>query len=211
MSADNKHDPKPVSDWPAHRLAGQRLMVGFDGTELDATLTEIIEKLQIGGIILFTRNIVDPPQLERLCSAVQDCARETGLPPLLVSIDQEGGAVARLKPPFTQFPGPSEMKDKTQVKQFARLTAKELGAAGVNMNMAPVLDLLPEGIPSVMAGRSFGSDPGRVSSMGTAVISSAGVSWRWPNISRESAAPPMTPTSTCRGWMCPWRRCRPAI
>ena len=78
--------------------------------------------------------------------------------------------MARLKAPFTEFPGPSEMKDKSQVKQFARITAKELGGMGVNMNMAPVLDLLPEEIPSVMAGRSFGADPHRVSTMGTAVI-----------------------------------------
>ncbi|KPJ76014.1 MAG: hypothetical protein AMJ54_13175 [Deltaproteobacteria bacterium SG8_13] len=170
MTADNQNRLSLVSDWPAHRLAGQRLMVGFDGTQLEPTLTEIIEKLQVGGIILFTRNIVDPDQLRGLCASIQDCARQAGAPPLFISIDQEGGPVARLKPPFTQFPGPSEMKSKAQVKQFARVTAKELGAVGVNMNMAPVLDLLPEGSPSVMADRSFGADPGRVCAMGTAVI-----------------------------------------
>ena len=145
-------------------------MVGFDGTELDATLRDIIEKLQVGGIILFSRNIVDPEQLNRLCTSVQTCAQEAGLLPLFIAIDQEGGTVARLKPPFTQFPGASEMKDKTQVKQFARVTAKEMGGVGVNMNMAPVLDLPPAEIPSVMAARSFGSDPRQVSAMGTAVI-----------------------------------------
>jgi beta-N-acetylhexosaminidase len=170
MTANSTDPLSPVSDWPAHRLAGQRLMIGFDGTELDATLKDIIEKLQVGGIILFSRNIVDPEQLNRLCASVQTCAREAGIPPLFIAIDQEGGAVARLKPPFTQFPGPSQMKDKAEVKQFARITAKELDGVGVNMNMAPVLDLLPEDTASVMAGRSFGSDPRQVSAMGTAVI-----------------------------------------
>lgn len=170
MSSAYKDFIAPVSDWTAVRLAGQRLMVGFDGTRLDAALREIIEQLQVGGIILFTRNIADPAQLKSLCASIQDCARKAGTFPLFIAIDQEGGSVARLKPPFTQFPGPSEMKDKAQVKQFARTTAKELGDAGVNMNMAPVLDLLPEGVPGVMAGRSFGADPGRVSAMGTAVI-----------------------------------------
>jgi beta-N-acetylhexosaminidase len=171
MSAAHPDFIAPVSEWPAHRLAGQRLMVGFDGTRLDATLRQIIEQRQVGGIILFTRNIVDHAQLQGLCASVQACAREAGALPLFIAIDQEGGSVARLKPPFTQFPGPSEMKDKAQVKQFARITAKELGAVGVNMNMAPVMDLLPEGVPSVMAGRSFGTDPAQVSAMGTAVIS----------------------------------------
>jgi beta-N-acetylhexosaminidase len=159
-----------VSQWPAHRLAGQRLMVGFNGTRLDATLKEIIEKLQVGGVILFTRNIVDPDQLRELVASIQDCARKAGIEPLFVAVDQEGGSVARLKPPFTQFPGPSEMKDKAHVKQFARVTANELRAAGINMNMAPVLDLLPEDAPSVMTGRSFGADPAHVSAMGTALI-----------------------------------------
>ena len=170
MTAGDNDLTAEVSDWPAHRLAGQRMMVGFDGTGLDATLAEIIENRQVGGIILFSRNILDPDQLRRLCGAVQDCARKAGGPPLFVAVDQEGGSVARLKAPFTEFPGPAEMGSKEQVKRFARVTAKELGAVGINMNMAPVLDLLPADIPSVMAGRSFGADPGRVCTMGTAVI-----------------------------------------
>ena len=159
-----------LSDWSPTRLAGQRLMVGFDGTELDATLARLIEKKQIGGIILFSRNITDPAQLKRLCASAQDCALRADIAPLFVSIDQEGGSVARLKAPFSEFPGPSEMKDLEQVKHFAQVTAVELGNAGVNMNMAPVLDLLPADVTSIMAGRSYGAEPGHVSAMGTAVI-----------------------------------------
>lgn len=170
MSATNKDLIAPVSSWSARRLAGQRLMVGFDGTELDTTLKGIIEKLQVGGVILFSRNIVDPDQLQQLCASIQHFAREAGVVPLFISVDQEGGAVARLKTPFTQFPGPSEMKNKEQVKHFARVTARELGGVGINMNMAPVMDLLPSDIASVMDGRSFGADPHQVSAMGTAVI-----------------------------------------
>ena len=145
-------------------------MVGFDGTKLDATLKDIIEKLQVGGVILFTRNVASPDQLRDLCASIQACARQAQGMPLFIAIDQEGGSVARLRAPFTEFPGAAEMKDKAQVKQFARVTAKELGGVGVNMNMAPVMDLLPEDAPGVMADRSFGADPQRVAAMGTAVI-----------------------------------------
>ena len=170
MALKTKTPEIPVAQWQLHQLAGQRMMIGFDGTQLDGTLTRIIEELQVGGIILFSRNIADPVQLAGLCQSIQNCASEAGLPPLFISIDQEGGTVARLKAPFTEFAGASEMETKKQVKDFARVTAKELGSVGINMNMAPVLDLLPEDIPSVMAARSFGADPDRVSSMGTAII-----------------------------------------
>ncbi|MGA9479465.1 MAG: glycoside hydrolase family 3 N-terminal domain-containing protein, partial [Desulfobacterales bacterium] len=84
--------------------------------------------------------------------------------------DQEGGEVARLKKPFTQLPGASQMRDEEDVTHFARMTAADLRNAGINMNMAPVLDVAPEEISSVMASRSFGADPSRVAAMGCRMI-----------------------------------------
>ena len=151
-------------------LAGQRLVVGFDGTEFNADLEFLISKLKIGGIILFSRNLEKAEQIARLCRDCQDSAAGQNLPPLFVAIDQEGGQVARLKPPFTQFPGNPAMTDPADAIEFARVTANELKQIGVNMDMAPVLDVAwPEG-DSVMAGRSFGGDPQWVAEMGLAVI-----------------------------------------
>ena len=90
--------------------AGQRLMVGFDGTELNEDLKFLVDALHVGGIILFKRNIDTPDQVAHLCSSVQEYARSCNLPPLFIAIDQEGGKVARLSPPFTQFPGNPHMK-----------------------------------------------------------------------------------------------------
>ena len=78
--------------------------------------------------------------------------------------------MARLKEPFTQFPGNPKMKGPEDAVFFARTTAKELSEVGINMNMAPVLDVAPEGINSVMAERVFGSDPDWVSEQGRVVI-----------------------------------------
>ncbi len=150
--------------------AGQRLMVGFDGTELNPDLRFLIKTLKVGGIILFARNLLNPDQIKHLCSSIQEYACSCGQPPLFIAIDQEGGRVARLKEPFTQFPGNPKMKGPEDAIHFARVTAVELTEIGVNMNLAPVLDVAPQGINSVQASRVFGHDPLWVSELGTVVI-----------------------------------------
>ncbi len=151
-------------------LAGQRLMVGFDGIDLNEDLRFLIEKRKIGGIILFARNLAAPDQITALCRDCQLAATKAGLPPLFIAIDQEGGPVARLKPPFTQFPGNPTMTGLQDAIDFARVTAAELKRIGVNMDMAPVLDVATADGQSIMASRAFGSDPEWVASMGNAVI-----------------------------------------
>jgi beta-N-acetylhexosaminidase len=152
------------------QLAGQRLMFGFDGSALSGDLRHLIGDLKAGGVILFSRNVEGPDALAALCRELQACARRAGQPPLLIAIDQEGGPVARLKPPFTQFAGPAAMQAEAEALAYARTSAAELKGVGINMNMAPVMDIVPRGIPSIMAGRAFGHDPARVARMGTLVI-----------------------------------------
>jgi beta-N-acetylhexosaminidase len=159
-----------ITDFSDTQSAGQRLMAGFDGTELNAELKFLINALKLGGIILFSRNLIDPGQIKDLCFSMQSYARSCGQPPLLIAIDQEGGRVARLREPFTQFPGNSKMKGPEDAVYFAKTTAKEFLEVGINMNLAPVLDVAPEGINSIMAGRAFGPDPGWVSEQGKVVI-----------------------------------------
>ena len=159
-----------ITAFSDEQSAGQRLMVGFDGTELNRDLKFLIKTLKVGGIILFARNLINPDQIKRLCSSIQEYARSCGQPPLFISIDQEGGKVARLKEPFTQFPGNPKMKGPEDAIHFARVTAAELTEIGVNMNLAPVLDFASEVINSVMANRVFGHDPMWVSELGKVVI-----------------------------------------
>ncbi|MBI5894864.1 MAG: glycoside hydrolase family 3 protein [Desulfobacterales bacterium] len=100
----------------------------------------------------------------------QAYATRSGQPPLFIAIDQEGGVVARLKPPFTQFPGNPAMVGVEDAIAFAQITAKELNSIGVNMNMAPVLDVAPDASSSVMCKRVFVGDPQKVALMGVTVI-----------------------------------------
>ncbi len=152
------------------QIAGQRLMVGFNGTGLNDDLKFLIDTINVGGIILFAGNLSSPQQIKDLCFSAQEYALEQDQPPLFISIDQEGGQVARLKAPFTQFPGNSKMRGEEDAVNFAKITAKELTEVGINMNMAPVLDVAPKGIQSIMAERVFGNDPIWVSKLGVKVI-----------------------------------------
>jgi beta-N-acetylhexosaminidase len=152
------------------QMVGQRLMVGFDGTDLNTDVKYLIKDLHVGGLILFARNIVEPEQVRHLCLSAQEYARSCGEAALFIAVDQEGGSVARLKSPFTEFPGNAYMKGRQDAVTFARVSAKELLDVGINMNMAPVLDVAIDPQTSVMKDRAFGSDPKWVSRLGMAVI-----------------------------------------
>jgi beta-N-acetylhexosaminidase len=159
-----------ITSFTNEQCAGQRLMVGFDGIEFNQDLEVLIGEIKIGGIILFTRNLRNPDQIKKLCLSIQQYALSCRQPPLFIAIDQEGGPVARLQEPFTRFPGNPAMKDRKDAETFARITATELKALAINMNMAPVLDVAFDVDKSIMAKRSFGSDPAWVTDMGTTVI-----------------------------------------
>jgi beta-N-acetylhexosaminidase len=160
-----------IDDLTPRQLSGQRIMAGFDGTKFNDDLKFLIKDLCVGGIILFARNIMDRRQLKTLCSDMQDYAQSIGQPPLFIAIDQEGGVVARLKAPhFIEFPGNPAMKNESDAIYFATTVARELTEMGINMNMAPVMDVAPDGFPSVMEKRMFGRDPAWVSKMGANVI-----------------------------------------
>ncbi|MBW1741551.1 MAG: beta-N-acetylhexosaminidase [Deltaproteobacteria bacterium] len=155
------------------QLAGLRLMVGFRGQALDDDLRLMITKMHVGGLILFKRNVSDPSQVAELCQAAQACAVEGGNPRLMIAIDQEGGPVARLGPPFTVFPGNRAIgaaRSDTAAREFGTITARELKGVGITMNLAPVLDVAPVGLDSVMADRAFGSEPELVARLGKTVI-----------------------------------------
>lgn len=160
------------SSFTDEQCAGQRMIVGFDGTEFNDDLEFLICDLKVGGIILFARNIMIPDQVEKLCADVQVFAKKCEQPALFIAIDQEGGVVSRLKEPFTQFPsGNPGMKTVDDAVAFARITADELNGIGVNMNMAPVLDVQPADFESVMEKRVFPGNEKFIATMGSAMIS----------------------------------------
>ncbi len=155
-------------------LVGQLFMAGFEGTQFNSDLSFFLKKLHVGGIILFKRNVQDPFQLADLNRELQEKAMEDSSIPLFISIDQEGGSVRRLGPPFTQFESQSAMASsddpEEKIRNFAQTQAQELKLVGINTNLTPVLDVNLRGPEGIMASRSYGSDPLEVAELGAVCI-----------------------------------------
>ena len=159
-----------VDDVTLREKIGQLFMLGIHGTEPSKELRDLFKTYHPGGVILFSRNLEDPEQAAHLTNALQKLALKM---PLLVSIDQEGGRVARLPKGFTLFPGQGALgrADVTDLAYaFAEVTALELRAIGVNMDLAPVLDVNTNPRNPIIGDRSFGHDPELVETLGLAVI-----------------------------------------
>lgn len=159
------------SEFTIRQAAGQRIMAGFYGTNLNRDLKHLIDTILVGGIILFSRNIEDREQVRRLCRDAQVYAKSCNQPKLFIAVDQEGGSVVRLKAPdFFEPPAAGQIRDTPSAGKYAEVTASELNSLGINMNMAPVMDVASPCETSVMAERSFSGDPLRVAEAGGAVI-----------------------------------------
>jgi beta-N-acetylhexosaminidase len=147
---------------------GQLFMVGFTGTSVTPDLASFIKGYNPGGVILFSRNLESVDQIVQLTNDLQRCSPHS---PLLIAIDQEGGRVSRLPKGFTIFP-PCDVLGRcnsTELAYAAAATiAKELRAVGINMNMAPVLDVNSNPDNPVIGDRAFGSTPDIVSELGWA-------------------------------------------
>lgn len=153
---------------------GKYFMVGVPGLVLDSSTEDLVRNHGIHNFIIFSRNVESPDQLRKLCQDLNSVCRDYDLPLPFISIDQEGGTVARLSKPFTQFKdarvlAESEEPEK-ELAAFARSCAKELTNVGINMNLAPVLDICPSGEGFFMEHRSLGNDPYRVGELGCLVI-----------------------------------------
>lgn len=147
------------------------MMIGFEGTELSQELRAWLREYQPGGVILFSRNLVDANQIAELTNSLQAHALHA---PLLIAIDQEGGRVSRLPKEFTIFPPAATIAtchSPDLAYQAAAVTAQELHTVGINMNMAPVLDVNTNPSNPIIGNRSFGEDPDVVATMGVATIS----------------------------------------
>lgn len=177
--------PTPAEDVPLEVAAGEMLMVGFRGVSIDAAhpFATDLQQLHVGSTILFEqdvasgapgRNIVDPTQLATLCASLQGLVAPG---PLFIATDQEGGAVRRLLPEdgFPELPAAADIGasgDAGYAYDLALETGAALAAAGINLNLAPVVDLNtnPENPIIGALGRSYSADPSVVTAMAHATI-----------------------------------------
>jgi beta-N-acetylhexosaminidase len=142
--------------------------VGFDGITMPDHLRPWLGS-DLGGVVLFRRNLQDLPQICRLTDALHAAAAV----PLLVGVDQEGGRVTRLPAPFLSPPAAAILGgigDETLTRDLARAVGRELRAAGFTWNLAPVLDVNTNPRNPVIGDRAFSQDPECVARLGVAAI-----------------------------------------
>ena len=149
---------------------GQLFMLGFTGTSVSRQLEVYLSDLRPAGVILFSRNLENAAQMVDLTNRLQ---KLVGPDPMLIAIDQEGGRVSRLPQGFTIFP-PCEVFGRCNSYEMtyaaAAVTAAELRAVGINMNMAPVLDVNTNPDNPIIGDRAFSQDPEQVAALGLAII-----------------------------------------
>lgn len=164
-------------------MIGQRLMLAFRGKdELSVEIREAIKKFKPAGITLFRSfNIDNPQQVKRLATLLQDAAREAGLPPLLIAVDQEGGQLMAIGNGTTQLPGNMALGAAGSAdlsRRAGEVLGRELIAMGINVDYAPCCDVNLNPQNPVIGVRSFGEDPVMVAKMASAMVTgiqSAGV------------------------------------
>jgi len=152
------------------REIGQLLIGSLPGMTITPEIRSLAREFSLGGVILFSRNIEVPEQVAELSGDVQALATEL---PLWVSVDQEGGRVARLKRPFTEWPPMAVLgrSGNTELaSRFATALAAELEAVGVSLDYAPVLDIHTNPANPVIGDRALAEDAEAVARLGAAIV-----------------------------------------
>jgi beta-N-acetylhexosaminidase len=162
---DRAAPPQPgaASRLSPGQLVGERLIAGFTGAEVPEAVKRMIRRGQLAGVILFEENLPSRPAARHLTDQIESIRRPAGLrDPLLVMVDQEGGLVKRLG----GAPGLSAEQMGVSGAAFSRrqgrATAVNLASVGVNVDLAPVLDVARPGGTIAETERGFGSSAARV-------------------------------------------------
>lgn len=169
--------PVPEPDPFAEQLAamtveekvGQLLIGGFEGTEIGDQATRLVQEYQVGGLILYGRNIAGAGQLVTLTNGLK-ALNGDGIP-LFLSIDQEGGGVDRMPPEVRRTPGAycvGQTGSVPAAQSYGDVLAAECAAFGLNLDFAPVLDVWSNPGNTVIGQRAFSADARTVAGLGPA-------------------------------------------
>jgi len=153
-----------------HREIGQLLIGSLPATTITPEMRSMAREFELGGVTLFKRNIEAPEQVAELGHDLQSLS--SGLP-LWVAVDQEGGRVARLRSPFTEWPPMATLGrsgDEKLAKRFAEALAAELRAVGVTLDYAPVLDIHTNPKNPIIGDRALGENAETVAKLGAAIV-----------------------------------------
>jgi beta-N-acetylhexosaminidase len=157
------------------QMAGQRILLAFRGKDhVPQDFREAIHSYKPAGITLFrSLNIDTPQQVKHLTSELQAAAREAGLPPLLIAVDQEGGQLMTIGNGTTPLPGNMALGaagDKKLSRQAGEVLGRELSALGINVDYAPSCDVNNNPANPGIGIRSFSEDPRTVAELAAEMV-----------------------------------------
>ncbi len=159
---------------PADFDVSELVMTGFAGPTLSPETLRTIRNERPSLFILFAQNYQDPRQLIALTEELQARSREAGLTtPALISVDQEGGRVQRFRSGFTLLPTARKVGERDSPElalELTRLQARELHAAGLQLNFSPVCDVNTNPANPVIGDRAYGDTPELVGKIASAVV-----------------------------------------
>lgn len=145
---------------------GQLFIVGFEGEEINDEIVDLVKNQKVGGLIYFSRNIIDSKQIINLNNEIKAMEKDI---PLFISVDEEGGLVSRVPEEFVKLPSSGyigQFNDENLSYNVGKIIAKELNSLGFNMDFAPVLDINSNPNNTVIGERAFGNSAEIVSRLG---------------------------------------------
>lgn len=176
ISADTA-DTADTDDPTLKQMVGQKIVTTMAGRKLGKALAGRIRRGEIGGVVLLARNVTTRSALKRLTRQLQRAASAGGQPPLLISIDQEGGSVRRVRwaPPTLTVPQMGRLGSTDVARTQGARTGAALRGLGINIDLAPVADV-PRSSASFMyqQGRTFSFDSKRTARLADAFAAGLG-------------------------------------
>ena len=161
-------EEKILNNLSLEEKIGQLFIIGFDGKNLTPEIENLLKTIRPGGVILFSKNIEDENQLKKLISDLQKISLEDNGLPLFVAIDQEGEPVRRIKW-LNDKTSQAEIRNTEEAYQVGLERGHGLKTLGINLNLAPVLDITKEG--DFLYNRSFRGNPEEIGTLAQGLIS----------------------------------------
>lgn len=168
-------EPDPVAlaleEMTLEQKVGQLLVAGIEGLEAGEDAAQAVGEYQVGGVILFSRNVDGPEQLVTLTNDLK--ALNTSDTPLFLSVDEEGGRVSRMPAAVTDLPAAltwGETGDEALCRSLGNLLADACAAFGFNLDFAPVLDVWSNPDNTVIGNRAYSTDFHTAARLGTQVL-----------------------------------------
>ncbi|NSW89426.1 MAG: glycoside hydrolase family 3 protein [Firmicutes bacterium] len=162
-----------ASNLTLEQKIGQMIIAGFPSAGFDPHIEKLIKEYHVGNIALFSRNIGSVRETAELLCLIQSNMIKYNQVPAFIGLDQEGGNVSRIRDRSLMFPcnmafGAADIPDST--RRQGLFTGEKLRAMGINLNIAPVLDVNTNPENPIIGARSYGDNPDEVARLGCAYI-----------------------------------------